>query len=59
MVAAWIYQWFVDQFERKWNNTMGNESVPFAPLPPDKPVIQSPVDGSVGVGSYQRHTLHF
>ncbi|HEY6214639.1 MAG TPA: phospholipase D-like domain-containing protein, partial [Vicinamibacterales bacterium] len=46
---SWIFQWFVDQFERKWNNTMGNESVPFVPLPPDKPVILSPADGSVGV----------
>ena len=45
----WIFQWFVDQFERKWNNTMGNESVPFVPLPPDKPASLVPADGAVGV----------
>ncbi|HYM25880.1 MAG TPA: phospholipase D-like domain-containing protein [Vicinamibacterales bacterium] len=45
----WMFQWFSDQFERKWNNTAGNESVPFVPLPPDKPVILSPAPGAVGV----------
>ncbi|HZP48138.1 MAG TPA: phospholipase D-like domain-containing protein [Vicinamibacterales bacterium] len=48
---AWIYQWFTDQFNRKWNNLAPGglaESQPFVPLPPDKPVYQSPVDGTVG-----------
>lgn len=46
---SWIFQWFVDQFERKWNNTAGNESTTFVPLPPDKPTILAPADGSVGI----------
>ena len=30
--------WFVNQFERKWNNTGGIvENTDFVPLPPDKP----------------------
>ena len=48
---SWMYQWFSDQFSRKWNNTAPNgaiESTPFVPLPPDKPVNQAPADGSVG-----------
>ena len=47
----WMYQWFVDQFERKWNNTAPNgaiETGPFTPLPPDPPAYQSPADGTVG-----------
>ncbi|HZR23279.1 MAG TPA: BACON domain-containing carbohydrate-binding protein [Vicinamibacterales bacterium] len=48
---AWIFQWFQSMFERKWNNLAPNgaiESQPFVPLPPDKPVYQSPLDGTVG-----------
>lgn len=38
-----FYQWFTNQFERKWNNTTGfAESQPFAPLPPGRPVNVSP-----------------
>jgi phosphatidylserine/phosphatidylglycerophosphate/cardiolipin synthase-like enzyme/regulation of enolase protein 1 (concanavalin A-like superfamily) len=47
----WIFQWFVDQFERKWNNTNPagvTETEPFVPLPPDKPVSLSPASGAVG-----------
>src|SRR4051812_18418981 len=47
----WIFQWFVDQFERKWNNLAPNGAVetgPFTPLPPDKPVPLSPATGTVG-----------
>jgi len=47
----WMFQWFVDQFDRKWNNTAPNgaiESVPFAPLPPDPPNPLAPANGSVG-----------
>jgi len=49
---AWFFQWFVDQFERKWNNTNPagvDESAWFVPLPPDKPVYKSIADGAVGV----------
>lgn len=41
---AWIYDWFVDQFERKWNSSADTE--PFTPLPPDTPVYQSPSSGA-------------
>jgi len=47
-----IFTWFVDQFDRKWNNTNpsgAQETGPFTPLPPDKPVYQSPANGAVGV----------
>jgi len=45
-----MFQWFVDMFERKWNNSTGNiENTDFVPLPPDKPVYQSPANGATGV----------
>ena len=47
----WIFQWFTDQFERKWNNTAPNGAMEtdwFVPLAPDKPVAQSPADASTG-----------
>ncbi|HXI31894.1 MAG TPA: phospholipase D-like domain-containing protein [Vicinamibacterales bacterium] len=48
----WMFNWFVDQFERKWNNATGNvETKPFVPLPPDKPVYQSIANGAVGVAT--------
>jgi phosphatidylserine/phosphatidylglycerophosphate/cardiolipin synthase-like enzyme len=50
----WIFQWFVDQFERKWNNTNPDaviETQPFVPLPPDKPVVKSPATGAVNVAT--------
>ena len=46
----WIYQWFVEQFERKWNNSnpLGvAETQPFVPLPPDKPVNKLPSNNAV------------
>jgi len=49
---TWFFNWFVDQFERKWNNTNPSgvdESKPFVPLPPDKPVYHAVADGAVGV----------
>jgi phosphatidylserine/phosphatidylglycerophosphate/cardiolipin synthase-like enzyme len=47
---AGMVSWFVDQFERKWNNTGGIvENVDFVPLPPDAPKNPSPVTGSVNV----------
>ena len=42
-----FYQWFADQFNRKWNNTSG--FVPFQPLPPDAPAYSAPVNGAAGV----------
>jgi hypothetical protein len=44
-----MFQWFVDQFDRKWNNTdpAGTiETEPFVPLPPDQPAYRLPANGS-------------
>jgi hypothetical protein len=44
-----IFTWFEDQFNRMWNNTnsaKATETVPFVPLPPDKPTNQSPASGA-------------
>jgi hypothetical protein len=47
-----IVSWFVDQFERKWNNTGGIvENKAFVPLPPDAPINPSPVAGTTGVST--------
>jgi acid phosphatase len=43
----WFFDWFVNQFEQKWNSTTENE--PFVPLGPEVPVLQLPVDETVGV----------
>jgi hypothetical protein len=44
-----VFQWLVNQFERKWNNSgPGVETQPFAPLPPDAPVYTSPAPATVG-----------
>ena len=40
----WIYQWFSDQFTRKWNSTA--ESRPFVPQPPNTPQNRAPANGS-------------
>lgn len=46
----WIFQWFSDQFERKWNNLTGHvETEPFVPLPPDEPEYLGPSDLASGV----------
>ncbi|PYP89132.1 MAG: hypothetical protein DMF61_03970 [Blastocatellia bacterium AA13] len=42
----WFFNWFVNQFERKWNSN--TETQPFAPLPPDPPQYISPANGSTG-----------
>ena len=44
-----FFWWFVDQFERKWNDTANY--VPFRPLPPDAPTYSSPVNLASGVSS--------
>ncbi|HVF90388.1 MAG TPA: phospholipase D-like domain-containing protein, partial [Blastocatellia bacterium] len=41
---TWFFDWFVNHFERKWNSETENE--PFTPLPPDVPIIRTPVDGA-------------
>jgi phosphatidylserine/phosphatidylglycerophosphate/cardiolipin synthase-like enzyme/regulation of enolase protein 1 (concanavalin A-like superfamily) len=47
-----MFQWFVDMFERKWNNSTGNiENSDFVPLGPDKPVYQSPANGAANVAN--------
>src|SRR5687768_8508835 len=41
-----FFNWFVNQFERKWNSA--TENVPFVPLGPDEPVNQLPANGTTG-----------
>ena len=41
---TWFFQWFVDQFNRKWNSA--TEYEPFVPLPPTVPVNLSPANAS-------------
>jgi hypothetical protein len=45
--TEWFYQWFADQFDRRWNDT--TNYVPFAPLPPDAPAYSAPINGITGV----------
>jgi phosphatidylserine/phosphatidylglycerophosphate/cardiolipin synthase-like enzyme len=42
---AWFFQWFVDQFNRKWNSA--TEYEPFVPQPPTVPVNLAPVNGTI------------
>jgi phosphatidylserine/phosphatidylglycerophosphate/cardiolipin synthase-like enzyme len=49
---AAMFQWFIDQFERKWNNESGVlETEPFVPLPPAQPKSPLPVVGATGVAT--------
>jgi phosphatidylserine/phosphatidylglycerophosphate/cardiolipin synthase-like enzyme len=51
---AALFQWFVNQFNRKWNNTNPlrvAESKPFVPLAPDVPGDRNPADAAVGVAT--------
>ena len=44
---ATVFEYFRQQFVRKWNNKTGNiETKWFTPLPPDAPVSVSPASGS-------------
>ena len=43
---SWFFQWFVNQFERKWNSSV--EYGPFIPQPPDQPINKSPANTSTG-----------
>jgi hypothetical protein len=45
----WFFQWFVDHFERKWNDTVNY--VPFQPLPPGTPSYVSPLNLTAGQAS--------
>ena len=45
-----LVDWFIEQFERKWNNLGGiTEYVPFVPLPPDAPQKPAPATGTTNV----------
>jgi|GEM_PF-379292 len=43
-VKPLFFNWFVDQFERKWNSTTENQ--PFVPLGPEEPAYMSPANGA-------------
>ncbi|HZR23611.1 MAG TPA: phospholipase D-like domain-containing protein [Vicinamibacterales bacterium] len=47
----WIFQWFANQFTRKWTNAKASETKKFSPLAPDVPKIVSPADDAVGIDS--------
>lgn len=44
-LKPFFFNWFVDQFERKWNSTTENQ--PFVPLGPDEPSYIAPTNGAV------------
>jgi hypothetical protein len=47
-----IATWFIDQFERKWNNTGGIiENADFVPLPPDAPKTPTPANLATNVAT--------
>ena len=47
-----LVRWYVDQFERKWNNLGGVvENTDFVPLPPDAPTSPAPAAGAGNVGT--------
>src|SRR5687768_925055 len=41
---TWFFQWFVKQFDHKWNST--TENAPFVPLPPNEPSNRSPANSA-------------
>jgi phosphatidylserine/phosphatidylglycerophosphate/cardiolipin synthase-like enzyme/regulation of enolase protein 1 (concanavalin A-like superfamily) len=44
-----LYNFFSDQFDRKWNNETGHqETIPFVPQPPDAPQYVQPANASQG-----------
>jgi hypothetical protein len=48
----YVFSWFVNQFERKWNNLGGIvENVDFVPLPPDAPTTPAPAHGAGNIGA--------
>src|SRR5437763_17215497 len=42
---AWLFTWFGNQFERKWNSTTENQD--FVPLPPTQPVYAAPANNEI------------
>jgi phosphatidylserine/phosphatidylglycerophosphate/cardiolipin synthase-like enzyme len=47
-----LVSWYINQFERKWNNTGGViENADFVPLPPDTPKNPVPVTGATAVNT--------
>jgi phosphatidylserine/phosphatidylglycerophosphate/cardiolipin synthase-like enzyme/regulation of enolase protein 1 (concanavalin A-like superfamily) len=49
---SWIFDWLVNQFDRKWTNGSGfAESQPFTPLPPDIPTYNTPANGATGIAT--------
>ena len=45
-----VYNWLEAQFNRKWNNSTGNqETKPFVPLGPDTPAYNLPANGATNV----------
>ena len=47
-----FFDWFRDNFERKWTNRTGHaETRPFVPLPPDPPAYVSPGQQATGVAT--------
>ena len=54
----WMFDWFTQQFERKWSNTgPAPETQVFVPLPPDAPVYSAPANA--GAVASTRPTLQF
>ena len=49
---SYYFDYFVNQFDRKWNNTGPSpETKPFVPLPPDKPIYSAPVNGAAAMST--------
>jgi regulation of enolase protein 1 (concanavalin A-like superfamily) len=49
---TWFFEWFRDNFERKWTNRTGiTETAAFRPLPPDVPAYVSPTAQANGVAT--------
>jgi phosphatidylserine/phosphatidylglycerophosphate/cardiolipin synthase-like enzyme len=46
-----IFTWLVNQFERKWNNSAGTETIAFTPLAPDAATSPTPANLATGVGT--------
>ena len=54
----WFVTWFVEQFNRKWNNQMAGggaisppQFLDFVPGYPEPPVPSAPANGALGIGS--------
>jgi hypothetical protein len=46
-VKPWFFDWFVNQFERRWNSPQ--EYRAFVPIGPGLPVNKIPANGATGV----------